>query len=405
MRTLQQHFPGIWALCLEGALDTYKASLVAETAKFSLARASDFARFAERLTAWLSRSIPSDDPERPRLVNRTVKQLRNKISYELKKLKPREADERFRRAFPDRSARVQLDEDGMGCLLIDHTVTDVQLADYRLTLIAKTLRAQGDERTLEQLRADLAIDLITGRVAVAATIAELEDEDATPPGCAATVRRLPASSHARPIINVTVPIQTLMGVSDHPGMLSGGTAIPASLARMIAADPDSTWYRMLTDEHGQMQELSTQAYRPSPPIWRAVIARYNTCYRPHCTRPATACEIDHLHKWPEGPTSTSNLGPVCHADHMGKHSPGVHLDENTDGTLTFHTRAGFSHTTEHTPQPSTCHWTDTELLESQYSATEILDAVRYLRAQDEVIEASLATHLDEDDRWLLHPAA
>lgn len=40
-------------------------------------------------------------------------------------------------------------------------------------------------------------------------------------------------------VNVTVPIQSLMGVSDDPGILPGGEPIPASLARQIASDPGS----------------------------------------------------------------------------------------------------------------------------------------------------------------------
>ncbi len=48
--------------------------------------------------------------------------------------------------------------------------------------------------------------------------------------------------------------------------------MPAGLARAIAADPDATWYRMLTDPAGRMVELSTTSYRPTAPIWRYVVA-------------------------------------------------------------------------------------------------------------------------------------
>ena len=416
-RTLLEHFPEVWAMCLAGALDPYKASLVAETAKFALDRPIEFARFAQALTDWLRRGIPAPDGERPVLVNRTLKQLRNKIGYELKKLKPRDADERFRRAFADRAVRAQIDaEDGVGHLGIGGTVTDIQLADYRLTLIARALRAGGDTRTLEQLRADAALDLLTGRVAVDAGLTELEDagnhtrdpangaDEGGDTGDSGVVRRLPTLDYARPVINVTVPIQTLMGLSDHPAVLSGGTVIPASLARMIAEDPDSAWYRMLTDAHGAMIELSTEAYRPTKPIWRAVVARDNTCFRSNCDKPATTGEVDHRVPWPRGATSTRNLGPGCKADHKGKHASGFGLVQNPDQSFTLTTAAGFAHTTypvRHPIEP----WPEEALFESQFSATEILDAIGYLRFERQAIDNSTFAHLDEDEQWLLDHAS
>lgn len=102
-------------------------------------------------------------------------------------------------------------------------------ADHRLTLAAKALRNAGDERTLDQLRADPACALIIGRT------------------------------------EVTVPVQTLMGLSDRPGLLSGGAPLPASLARQLARQPDPTWHRMLTDPAGRCVELSTESYRPTAP--------------------------------------------------------------------------------------------------------------------------------------------
>jgi hypothetical protein len=409
-RTLQEHFLGIWQLFLTGALDPHKASLIADTAKFSLDRPSEFARFAERLTAWLIRRIPDHDPSRPRLVNCTMKQLRNKLNYEVKKLKSRKDEKRFKQAFADRKAQATLGDDGMGWLNIGNTVTDVQLADHRLTLIAKALRAQGDERTIEQLRADLAIDLIAGRVAVDATNAELEEEErdgegaSTGEGKKTPVRRLPTLNYARPILAVTVPIQTLMGVSDHPGMLSGGTTIPASLARRIAADKDSTWFRMLTDERNQCVELSTKSYRPTKEIWRDVVLRYGTCYRNNCDRAATGCELDHLEEFPAGPTSNENLGPACKPDHTAKHAPGFGVEKNDDGTLTLHTRAGFSHRTQPTEQPAITNWPDLRSWESQYTAAEIVDAIAHLAVRDETMNDGPSCCLDEEDRWFLDHA-
>jgi hypothetical protein len=135
VRTLKAHFLDIWQLCLTGALDVYKASLIAETAKFALGPRKDlFPQFAERLTRWLVGSMRAegdlaDEDGCPGLVRRTVRQLRNKLNYETNKLKPRDSDERFKTVYKQRSARATLGEEGMGVLSVDNAVHDVQLAD------------------------------------------------------------------------------------------------------------------------------------------------------------------------------------------------------------------------------------------------------------------------------------
>ena len=319
-RVLSTHFPGVWALCRAGRLDGYRAGLVADAATGRLPEAC-WPELAERVTGWLHRHLrrPGEDPDLPEWVCSSVKQLRNKLTYETARLAPRTGEEAFRRGYADRHATAHTHPlpggpgggvgDGMGTLSLTHSIDEGQLADYRLTLAAKALHAQrpeGDERTLEQLRADVAADLLTGRAEIQTPTADLEDlaDGVVGPDAAEGVdsrdgaadsrdgaagdapaagsvpgdwfTRLPALGYARPIINVTVPFQTLLGISDDPGTLSGGTVIPATLARMIATRPDATWHRLLTDPAGQCLERSTTSYQPTAPIWAEVLARYHT---------------------------------------------------------------------------------------------------------------------------------
>jgi hypothetical protein len=172
-RILSESFPGAWALCREGRLDGYRAGLIADAATSRLPE-SCWPELAERITNWLHGHLcrPGDDPTVPEWVCGSVKQLRNKLTYETTRLAPRSSDEAFRRGYADRHATAHthpLDGapgDGMGTLVLTHSVDQVQLADYRLTLAARALRGQGDERTLEQLRADVALDLLTGRAQI-----------------------------------------------------------------------------------------------------------------------------------------------------------------------------------------------------------------------------------------------
>jgi hypothetical protein len=385
-RVLRDHFPGVWQLCLRGHLDGYRASLVADAATGRLAQ-PDWPVLAERITAWFQRRVrrPGDDVDLPEVVCCTLKQLRNKLSYECTRLRPREADERFKAAFADRRATARLhphdgcDTDGMGTLTLGHSVDTVQIADYRLTLAAKAMRAQGDPRTLEQLRTDLAMDLLIGRAAIQSPLTELDGiGNGLEPSRDDWVTRIPTPSYARPIVNVTVPIETLMGLSDDPGVLSGGAVIPASLARMIATQPGSTWHRMLTDPAGRCVEVSTTSYKPSRSIWNDVVARWQTCFRGGCNRPATESELDHRVPWPTGATSNRNLQPGCGRDHTAKHTPGFSVTCNPAGDLAFTTKAGFRHPVAEASQATGTSIVSDELLEIQSSATEIRRALEHV---------------------------
>ena len=122
---LVSHFPGVWDLCQTGQLDLYKASIITETASAALEDDALLARLADRITPWLVSRIPPE-PSRRGLVGVTVPQLRTKLRYELAKLRPRQADERFKRAFKDRRATAHPLGDGIG-LLVDRSVDDVHV--------------------------------------------------------------------------------------------------------------------------------------------------------------------------------------------------------------------------------------------------------------------------------------
>ena len=357
---LAEHFPDLWQLCLVGHLDGYRATLVADAGRQHLHHPDEHWRFAQRISRFLLRhlrAVDGVDGTEP-LVTCTHRQLRNKIAYELRLLRQGDAEERFRRRYAERHVTGRDDEDGMSWLTINSTTDQVRLAHHRLTLAARQKRADGDERTLDQLRADLALDLLTG--------------------CGEGV---PVPAYARPIVNVTVPIQTLMGLSDDPGVLSGSIVIPAGLTRMIAQQPGSTWHRMLTDPAGRMVELSTRSYQPTRAIWTWVVADHATCFRSGCDAPATEVELDHRVRWPKGRTTTANLWPGCKSDHKAKHAPGFSIEQADDGSFVLVTPAGFRHRIERTEHPVSEDF-DEPPVAFQFSATEIVEAIAHLREVD-----------------------
>lgn len=404
---LQDRFPGIWHLVVEGQLDLFRASRVADAADTHLTDPTAIAAFAAQMTAWFTahlekkrRSLEVPDGAVDPLVTLTSRQIGNRISYLLTKLRPREADERHRRRFRDRSAGVQSTEDGMAQLVLSHDVVSLRAVDHRLTLIAKAMRRDGDKRTLDQLRTDLAVDLLLGRLTVGAQTGEFEHPETSSTGDPLdTVTAWPAQPWARPVICVTAPMQTLMGLSDEPGVLAGGEVLPAGLLRRIARDKDATWYRMLTDPARTCVELSVKGYRPTGPIVRQTVADFGTCFGPTCVVPATEAELDHRVAAPRGATSTENLGPGCKGHHQAKHSPGFGLTRHPDGDLVFSTAGGFDHLVERAEQPVGETWGDAAIWDQEFSLAEVREAVAYLAHQREGVAETAAWMRDVDQAW------
>ncbi|NYE37041.1 hypothetical protein F4692_002174 [Nocardioides cavernae] len=80
-------------------------------------------------------------------------------------------------------------------------------------------------------------------------------------------------------------------------------------------------------------ELTTPAYEPTTRIREAVILRDKTCVFPWCTRSARRCDLDHVVPFDAGgPTSTSNLAPLCRTHHRLKTHSSWHYDTTAPGT-------------------------------------------------------------------------
>jgi hypothetical protein len=153
-----------------------------------------------------------------------------------------------------------------------------------------------------------------------------------------------------PRIIVTVAMSTLLGDNNLPAYLDGGGLIPASLARRIAADPTSTWRRLVTDPLGQVRDYSRTKYRPPADLTEHIQLRDQHCRFPGCHRHARTCEIDHLQDWNDGgPTNERNLHLLCSRHHHLKHETTWKVTRNpTTGITTWRSP---HHRTYQTPPP------------------------------------------------------
>jgi hypothetical protein len=140
-----------------------------------------------------------------------------------------------------------------------------------------------------------------------------------------------AVAPARTMVDLTLPLATLLGLADDPGHLADYGPIPAELARRIA---EHAAYRFLIhDDHGRLLHYDPLAYTPSTDLARHIIKRDHTCRFPGCTRPAIGCDIDHaIPHAHDGPTDPTNCGCLCRFHHRLKTHTDWHLKRLPDGS-------------------------------------------------------------------------
>ncbi|MCL2781844.1 MAG: HNH endonuclease, partial [Actinomycetia bacterium] len=154
-----------------------------------------------------------------------------------------------------------------------------------------------------------------------------------------------------PAVNVTVALSTLLELDDQPADLNGDPA-PASIARTLAADPDATWRRLVTDEIGHLIDAGRDTHRPPASLRRHVVNRHRRCAFPGCARRATTCDIDHTTAWENGgTTSAANLLPLCPRHHHFKHEAGWKLELTPWGAAHWTSPTGQIYWTQPTTHP------------------------------------------------------
>jgi hypothetical protein len=189
-------------------------------------------------------------------------------------------------------------------------------------------------------------------------------------------------------VHLTLPLATLLGLSDMPGEadrlgpLDGWTA--RDLARAAAAHPRAEWHLIITGPDGRAIghgsgvrrrleageqwtfTLSTEpitrtrcdhrneepGYRPSPRLRHLIEIRSSRCTFPGCRRSAYRCDHDHTVRYDDGGrTCECNLAPLCRFHHRLKHSQSWALEQPSPGVMAWITPAGRHLVTNPTQHP------------------------------------------------------
>lgn len=205
---------------------------------------------------------------------------------------PDTARERYEQTIADRRVVSEGSTDGTANLLgLDLPPDRVAAIARRINRIARTLNRQGDERTIDQLRADVFLDLLSG------------------------LNRDQRGGS----VDLHVDLETLARLAETPGDLSGFGPVIADIARQVAeAQTNGEWRFTLSDPGtGLPIHNGTTRRRPSTAQRRTVEARDRTCIFPGCRMPATQCDLDHRIPWSEEKrTSLDGLDAGCRHDHV-----------------------------------------------------------------------------------------
>lgn len=248
----------------------------------------------------------------------TPGQVREAVRARVLAADPQAAHKRAAKARQDVRVGLVRKPDGMGMVFAVLPAEQALGVFQSLDQHARAQRQGGDERSLQRLRGDCLVARVTGLVPGSAT-----EQRGAKPG----VR-----------LNVVISAATLLGLDDHPAVLSGYGAITPAVLADILADADTWVRRMFTDPvDGQVLTIDSRARKVEGLLRTFVRARDgHTCRRPYCTNPIR--DVDHIHQYAQhGRTNAANSDGLCQPCHLTRHRLGWTLEADADGTRVWWT--------------------------------------------------------------------
>ncbi|MDQ0677849.1 hypothetical protein QFZ30_001231 [Arthrobacter pascens] len=233
---------------------------------------------------------------------------------------PDSIEKRHARSAKDRRLEYAPDRDGMAWLSA-YLPADAAAGIWnRATAAARALQGPTEPRTLTQLRADTAATWLLGAGGESASglsTAHPTAENSTIGGVGTGGVPSPAAQ-----VLITVPVFSLLGLTDEPAVLDGYGPIPATMAARLVADGADSFHRVLTDPRtGAPLEIGRTSYRIPKAMRQWLRLRDGKCPFPGCNNHSLDNEADHLLAWNDGGTTgINNLGQPCPKHHRLKHT-------------------------------------------------------------------------------------
>ncbi|WP_448721415.1 DUF222 domain-containing protein [Microbacterium natoriense] len=326
---LVERFPRVWQAQGAGRISAGHARVIVE--------AGEHLDDPAGRDAYSEQIIGFAETESPNRVGRMARRVAERFES-------RSLDDRHKDARAKRRVWVRDRPDGMAELGVFGPAALIHGAFDRITAMGRALQAgpsspgasfgpaasgasaadpepASDTRTLDEVRCDLALDvLLTGAPA---------GHD-TPDGLLAAITAT---------VSVTVPALSLAGVDSTPAELNGRCPIDLSTAKALAGAA-SGWDRVLTHPI-TAGVLAVDRYRPSADLRRHLQARDQRCRFPGCGMPARDSDLDHtVDHALGGATTHANLGALCRRHHVLKHHTPWHVEHLEGGVYSWTSPTG-----------------------------------------------------------------
>jgi len=254
----------------------------------------------------------------------TPGQVGSKVKTTIAKLAPEEFEEIADRARDARRVTCYPEADGMATVIAILPAEDAQTVMKSIEAFILKRNSEADPEwsilSADMKRADALTDIASQ------TLSSLASQ---------------VQPHRRPItISVAIDLPTLLGLAENPGQLAGYGAIPASVARRLAAD--GNWQRFVSDPTtGNLLDFGREKYTPPQELIDYLLARDRVCRFPGCRRTGQRSDIDHVQSWETGgETNPANLGLLCRRHHRMKTHGGWSLESYPDGSCLWKSPQG-----------------------------------------------------------------
>lgn len=229
----------------------------------------------------------------------TPVRLRQTARRWVARLDPGGAQRRREQRQDDRDVRIRAMQDGMAVFDGVLPAPDAQTVAMRLREMSLQV-CSSDPRTMPQRRADALVALAdgSGRLRCAC-------------GRGARCPKRAITQPRRPLIQIGIPADTLLGMTEAPAFLAGYGPIDAALARMIA---EHARFQVIPEQSGAEEPVAAEQVAHTPRLAREVRALDGMCRFPNCVMPAAESELAH-HR---SPVTRADLTALCTRHHRLK---------------------------------------------------------------------------------------
>jgi hypothetical protein len=312
--TLCRHYPRVFQAVLLGSIDLYRAKIIIQHTM--LLPDTTTQQVVEQVLDEAAALTPS--------------QLHRRLEKLCIDVDPDTAKKRYDQSIQERRLIVEPSGSGTANILgMDLPPHDAAVIGKWIHREALKLKRLGDDRSMDQLRADIYLDLLKRRY-VGGKITRADYG----------------------ILDIKLTAGTLTGLTDESAELGGYGPILADIARQIVDHQQHTERRWTLIDPDTKQPIDGGITRRKPTTAqrRRAETLYPTCIHPGCRTPAVACDIDHRIPWRHRHlTCSCDLGPMCRHHHTIRHRYGWTYQLVNNGDIIHTTPLGHQYTTTGRP--------------------------------------------------------